>query len=123
MDKAYSTDEECWEIDFDIFLDRLLSQEKDRRDLIGSKYFEGDQIPISTGELFDIGMVLDAINENAYDEIGEWAEDYPDLTDEERQEFKKLIVSFLDNKHKHGFFRVINICKKIITAEDLEEKR
>jgi hypothetical protein len=125
MGKAYSLDEENWELDWDTFLDVLADREEaeDRRDLIGVEYFEGDSIPITTGEVVDIDRILDGINKDAYEKMGECAEDYPDLTDKEKAKFKELIVSFLDKKDRRNIFNIENSRKKTITAEDLEVMR
>jgi hypothetical protein len=122
MGKAYSYDEEYWELDWDTFLDVLADRKNaaDRRDLIGVKYFEGDSIPITTGEVVDIDRLLNGINEDAWEKMGEYAEDYPDLTGEEKAEFKELIVSFLDKKDRRNIFTIENSRMKTITAEDLE---
>jgi hypothetical protein len=83
--KVYSINEEQWDTDFDTVLDELMIKEdaKNRQDLIGAQYFEGVSISVKTEEFFDIDMILDAINEDAYEKMGEYAEDYPDLTSEE----------------------------------------
>jgi hypothetical protein len=121
MEKAYSKDGEYWEIDWDTFLDILMDRigAEDEQGLIGAEYYEGDQVPVTTGELVDIDAVLDIIGETAWDVIGEYADDYPKFTDEEKAELKKLIVGFLDKKGRPDYFHVENAVKKTITAEDL----
>jgi hypothetical protein len=122
MKKAYSVDgEEYWVTDRKTLLDLLTGKlhAENERDLIGAEYFEGDQVPVTTGELFDVDSVIDIIHENAWEIMGEYAEDYPDLTDGEQAELKGMIVAFFDKKDPRGYFKVENAVKKTVTAEDL----
>jgi hypothetical protein len=121
MEKAYSVNEEYWVTGREELLDLLMGKlhVKNEQGLIGAEYFEGDQVPVTTGELVDIDTILYFIGDNAYDIMGEHAEDYPNLTKEEKAELKGIIVSFLDKKDPHGFFKIKNVVKKTITAEDL----
>jgi transcriptional regulator with XRE-family HTH domain len=122
LKKAYSLDGEYWVIDWGELLDLLMGKlrSKNIQDLIGAEYFEGDQVPVNTSEMVDVDPLIDSINENAMDEVGEYAEDYPNLTKDDREELNDLIVSFLDKKHPVRFFNVIEFCNKKITLEDLE---
>jgi hypothetical protein len=121
MSKVFSMNEDIWEENFSMMLDRLADRHGgDRRPLVGLKYFEGDKILVPTGELFCVDVIICAINEQVYEVMGEWGEDYPTLDEQERGELKDLIVGFLDKKDPHGFFHVKNVCKKEITEKDLE---
>jgi hypothetical protein len=124
MNSVFSVNGEDWVDDFSVVVDRLMGRHKteDKKSLIGKEYFEGDKKPAPTRELFDIDTIIDVINENAYEAMGEYAEDYPNLSPEERGEFMDLIVGFLDKKDPCGFFHVENIRKKTITEKDVEEK-
>jgi hypothetical protein len=95
----------------------------DTRGLIGAEYFEGDQVPVTTDGLVSIDMVIEVIHDNAREIMGEYAEDYPNLTNEEEAELKGIIVSFLDKKDPRGYFKVENVVTKTITAEDMEETK
>jgi hypothetical protein len=114
-------DGENWDDDLLVIIDRLMRRNNtgDKKSLIGKEYFEGDKETVSTRELFDIGVIIDVINDNAYETMGEYAEDYPDLSPEERDEFMDLIVGFLDKKDPCDFFHVVNIRKKTIEEKDL----
>jgi hypothetical protein len=121
MEKTYSADEWTWETDWDTFLDVLMDRVgvENEQGLIGAEYFEGDKVPVTTGDLVSIYFVIETINETAWDVMGEHAEDYPNLTNEEKAELKEIIVSFLDKKDPRGYFKVEDYVKKTITAEDL----
>jgi hypothetical protein len=124
MNKVFSHDRETWDDEFSGIIDRLMRwyKKEDKKSLIGKKCFVGDKEPASTIELFGIDMIIWAINESARDVMGIHAEDYPNLSREEKNEFMDLIVGFLDKKDPRSFFRVVNIHEKTITEEDLEEQ-
>jgi hypothetical protein len=121
MEKAYSTNEDYWtnrETVLDFLMAKLHTESK--QGLIGAEYFEGDQVPVPTGELVDVDAIIDIINETAWEIMGEHGEDYPSLTKEEKAELKEVIAAFLDKKDASRFFKVKDVVKKTITAEDLE---
>jgi hypothetical protein len=121
MNKVFSLDEEYWTDDFSEIIDGFLDRHGgDEKEIIGLKYYEGKKIPVSTKDLISVGAIIDAINENAFEVMGEWAEDYPILDEQEKNELKDLIVEFLDKKDPCAIFRVENICEKKITEKDLE---
>jgi hypothetical protein len=122
MEKAYSVNEEYWVTDRATLLDLLMGKfhVKTEQGLIGAAYFEGDHVPVTTVELVDVDTILYFIGDNAYDIMGEHAEDYPNLDEEEKKEFKELIASFLDKKDPHGFFKIKNVVKKTITAIEID---
>jgi hypothetical protein len=123
MKKAYSVDKEYWTTNWEALLEQLADklQAENKQGLIGAEYFEGGQVPITTDQLVDIDSALNMINEAAWEIMGEYGEDYPNLDEEEKAELKELIVAFLDKKDPHGFFHVENVVKKTITTEDLED--
>jgi hypothetical protein len=123
LEKAYSGNEEDWETEWGVFLDVLMNELEvsEEKDLIGTEYFECDQVPVTTDKLVDIDAVLDVISETAFEVMGEYGDDYPRLKDMDKAELKEMIVTFLDKKDGRGIFNVKNVVKKTITAEDLRE--
>jgi hypothetical protein len=122
MEKAYSANEDYWVTDKEMLLDLLMGKlnAENKQGLIGAEYFEGDHVPVTTDKLVSIDMVIEVIHDNAREIMGEYAEDYPNLTNGDEAELKGMIVSFLDKKDASRFFKVKNVVKKTITAEDLE---
>jgi hypothetical protein len=94
---------------------------EDKRELIGKHYFEGDVVTIPTRRLVDIAGIVSQLNETAWEESGEYADEWPDLSREEEKELEDLIVGYLEKKHAPEFYKVVNIVKKTITADDLHE--
>jgi hypothetical protein len=96
-----------------------LHKTQNKLDLIGKEYFEGDPVRPKVRDLVDADGIIDYISENAYENYGEFAEDWPDLTTEEKEQFEDLIVKFLEEKAPPSFYRIENSVAKKITAEDL----
>jgi hypothetical protein len=53
---------------------------------------------------------------------GEYAEDWPDLTPEDKRKLEDLIVRFLSKRHVKEFYEAKNIVKKTITKDDIWEE-
>jgi hypothetical protein len=117
-DSAWS---EKWIEDWGDLLDRLMSEWEieNEQDLIGEEYFEGDVVPIPFRRLIPIITIIDALNDEALEIAGEYADDWPKLTPEDMKELEDLIVSFLEKKHVRKFYDIENIVKKTITKEDI----
>jgi hypothetical protein len=112
---------EDWAEDWGDLLDRLMGERaiEKEQDLIGEEYFEGDAIPVPLRRLIPIDTIIDVMNEEAWDVAGEYAEDWPDLTSEDKMKLEDLIVRFLSKKHAKEFYDVKNIVKKTITKDDI----
>lgn len=121
--RAYSVDGENF-FDREELIGRLMGKYriKDKKDLIGLKYHEGDKAYADVRSLISIDSIIDIINENAFEFGGEWAEDWPDLSDEEKKELENLIVEFLEKKSPCTFYQVENAVIKTVTADDVKEE-
>ncbi|WP_431207476.1 hypothetical protein [Burkholderia cepacia] len=99
-------------------LDELLDTHDDLA--VGDVVFIGEVAPIQTKHLCDADDVIDLIGERAYDEVGEYADNYPDVTPEARAELDALLAGWIEKHAKPTFYSVINVRRHIITAEDME---
>jgi hypothetical protein len=122
-DKAYSVDGEKF-FEREELIDWLMGKHhiKNRQELVGLEYHEGDKTYADVRSLIDIDSIINIMSENAWEIGGEWAEDWPDLSEEEKSELENLIVDFLKKKSPVNFFRVENIVRKIMTADDIKEQ-
>jgi hypothetical protein len=121
-EKVYSLDGEIYNIsDRKELIDELmwLHKTQDNLDLIGKEYFEGNPVRPKVRDLVDVDGFIDYISENAYENYGEFAENWPDLTTEEKKHLEDLLVEFLEEKAPPSFYRIENSVAKKITAEDL----
>ncbi|MBR7972908.1 hypothetical protein KDX01_07230 [Burkholderia vietnamiensis] len=87
---------------------------------VGDIVFIGEVAPIQTKHLCDADDVIDMIGERAYDEVGEYADCYPDVTPEAKAELDALLAGWIEKHAKPTFYSVINVREHVITAEDME---
>ncbi|WP_244098925.1 hypothetical protein [Burkholderia ambifaria] len=99
-------------------LDDLLDMHDDLT--VGDVVFVGDVIPIQTKHLCDADDVIDMLGERAYDQAGEYADGYPDVTPEARAELDSLLATWIEKHAKPTFYLVKNSREYVITAADME---
>ncbi|QTD91569.1 hypothetical protein J4G50_05180 [Burkholderia anthina] len=99
-------------------LDELLDQHDDLA--VGDVVFIGDVAPIPNKHLCDADDVIDMIGERAYDEAGEFADGYPDVTPEAKAELEALLVGWIEKHAKPTFYLVENSREHVITEADME---
>ncbi|MBR8434849.1 hypothetical protein KDW37_29225 [Burkholderia cenocepacia] len=99
-------------------LDELLDTHDDLA--VGDVVFIGEVAPIQTKHLCDADDVIEMIGERAYDEVGEYADGYPDATPEARAELDALLVGWIEKHAKPTFYSVVNVRQYVITAADME---
>lgn len=111
-----------WSKDSEFFtcdgLDELLDMHDDLS--VGDVVFYGDAAPIPTKHLCDANDVIDMIGDRAYDEVGEAADGYPDISPEAKVELEALIAGWIEKHAKPTFYSVINVREYTITAADME---
>jgi hypothetical protein len=68
-----------------------------------------------------VDRVLDDLNDRAYEEAGDTAEDFPDLPKEKQDELAKLVGDWLDANVQLRFWSVENVKPITVTAEMIRE--
>ncbi|VWB82884.1 hypothetical protein BLA13014_03821 [Burkholderia aenigmatica] len=99
-------------------LDELLDTHDDLA--VGDIVFTGEVAPIQTKHLCDADDVIEMIGERAYDEVGEYADGYPDVMPEARAELDALLAGWIEKHAKPTFYSVVNVRQYVITAADME---
>ncbi|WP_069705228.1 hypothetical protein [Burkholderia seminalis] len=99
-------------------LDELLDTHDDLA--VGDVVFIGEVAPIQTKHLCDADDVIEMIGERAYDEVGEYADGYPDVVPEARAELDALLAGWIEKHAKPTFYSVVNVRQYVITAADME---
>ncbi|KVF49547.1 MULTISPECIES: hypothetical protein [Burkholderia cepacia complex] len=99
-------------------LDELLDTHDDLA--VGDVVFIGEVAPIQTKHLCDADDVIEMIGERAYDEVGEYADGYPDVMPEARAELDALLAGWIEKHAKPTFYSVVNVRQYVITAADME---
>ncbi|WP_250501938.1 hypothetical protein [Caballeronia sp. AZ7_KS35] len=86
----------------------------------GDVVFVGEVKAIEMKHLCDADDVIEMMGERAYDEAGEWADNYPDVTPEAKAELDALLLAWMEKHAKPSFYTVVNAHEYTVTAEDLE---
>jgi len=114
-DETWSANEELFNCDS---LGELLDENDDLE--VGATVWKGEKIPIKTAGYVDAGDVIEMLGERAYDDVGEFAEDWPDVPDEARQELDSLLSEWISKHCIATFYRVRNVVEYKLTPEDFE---
>lgn len=120
MPEEKRTPDETWSADEELFncdsLGDLLDENDDLE--VGATVWKGEKFPINTTGYVDAGDVIEMLGERAYDDVGEFAEDWPDVPDEARQELDALLSEWISKHCIATFYRVRNVVEYKLTAED-----
>jgi hypothetical protein len=80
-------------------------------------YFGEQRTPKSVW--IDADEVIERIQEAAYEECGEWAEDYPKVDDQAKAELDALLTAWQEKYCTPSFYLVHNIQEYVVTEEDV----
>lgn len=116
--KTYSRNEEDW-YELEWVMDDL---ECDYQSGDEVEIFEGDAVAFTHKEFINADRIIEDIQEAAYDEIGEWQQDYlEDLANNKDKmiELNKLLLDFITaNSKAPTCYKVVNVKEtKVIVGE------
>lgn len=118
-EKSYSLDEETY-LELDDVIDRLRDD-----DLLvpGTVIYEGEQVQkTASGYLHGVvDTITEQLADSAWEEAGEFAEDWPELPLDKRLELEELIGKWLDANVPVHFWTVRNVKRIELTAEWIAE--
>jgi len=112
---AWSTDEEMYHGKFDTVEEALAEAREhliDGLDEDPGSYtvWVGEAKPIPTGRLVDAECIVERMQERAYEEVGEFGEDYlTTATAEQLKELEALVVAWADRVEMPSFYSADNI--------------
>lgn len=86
---------------------------------VGETYYKGTVRKPKPSSLFNMDRVVEDMQERAYDEYGEWAEDF--AVGQSFRELELLIEGWLDKNVSVSFFAVEDVEQRKITKEMVEE--
>jgi hypothetical protein len=115
---------EIWSANDEDFLYEDLQELLDAE---GDWISEGDTVHVATRGEFDpasfisADFVIEVIGENAYENAGEAAEDFPDVTTEARKELADFLAQWTRKHCKPNFYKVLNSKPYVVTKTDLEK--
>jgi len=86
---------------------------------VGDIVYVGDAEIPSVKRYINVDNILESICESACDDVGECAEEWPDLSAKEKGMLEDLIADFLDKYSPVKFYTVSGVKEYVVTAEDL----
>lgn len=116
---VYSLDGEWFE-EFDVIQDQVNDDAEPGEKVSG---YRGTPIQVDHADHVKHLKIVELLQELAYDEDGEAAENYlMDFDDEKEDQLKDVIIKWMDNNiKKPGYFRVGEIQDHIFTSELYDE--
>lgn len=87
----------------------------------GAEYWEAEANHPKTSEFFDANRIIEDAAEQAYGEVGEYAEGYGDVPEEAIAELQELLDQWADKHCTVTFWTVSNAKKMTVTAEQVAD--
>lgn len=123
----------AWSIDEELFnlsskeeaIDSLFCNDTD--DLVGRTIYFGKAIAPDVSCLVDADDIIEMLGERAYDNYGEWAESFPDLSKNDIKDkaaidsLNAYLKAWITENCPVNFWQVENVQKYAITQEDADE--
>ena len=108
MKYVYSFDEESFRSDeFDTREEALESAKDENPDV--ATIWTGVPEPLNISSLVDADLVLEHAGENAAEEVGDLADDWPNIKPEKVKELNAIIASFIEENDKPTFYAVKDV--------------
>ena len=115
------SDVKVWSADAESFCHQSLQDLLDSDDRIveGSTVWCGDADRPGASELIDASDIIELLATRALDVGGEWAEDYPDVTNEAKSELEALLWGWIEKHCEPEFWSVSAVEQYTVTAADI----
>lgn len=114
---------ECWSADEENFRYDSLAELLDNHEnlLAGNTVYVGEAHVPAYKQFCDADDVIQMMGERAYDIAGEYAEDFPDVTEEATAELNALLLAWMETHCPVNFWTVKNVKPYVITEADVAE--
>lgn len=95
---------------------------------VGDKVYSGKIVMAQVRQLVDADDIIEMLNERAYDNFGEYAESWPDLSMNDIKDKKavELLNKYLKNWVKKycpvNFYNIVEVEEHILSEEDIKEE-
>lgn len=89
----------------------------------GRVIHQGDAVRKPASYYFSVDRLIDDMGERAYDDAGEYADTFPDLTKEKAAELQAIVETWLDANVDVSFYTVRNTREITVTAEMIQEHK
>ncbi len=117
---------ECWSADGESFNDDCLGDVLDNlasdhepSELLGMKVYKAEAHVACPTDFFDVDYFIEELGQNACDNMGECAEDWPGCSTEAVKRLEKYINNWLKKEAPCNFWHVKNVQEYVITEDDL----
>jgi hypothetical protein len=115
---------ECWSVDEECFdaagLGDLIGSHHDELE-VGTTVYVADAVTPDPADYIDVDGILEKMGERAGDDCGEYADDYPDVSKDARQELEDVLKTWARKHCTPRFWKVKNVREYILTADDLTD--
>lgn len=128
MNSPLSSEEkadQCWSVDECDFCYSTLGDLLDSNDEleVGSVVYVGRPARYAPSTYIgDAEDIIERMGERAYDEHGEFADDFPDVSKEAKDELTAFLIAWADKHCEVRFYSVEDVRPYTITAEDLSDE-
>lgn len=113
---------ECWSDDNESFCYESLGELVDNTELeVGQIVYKADAIRPDVSFMIDSDDIVTMLNERACDEYGDYAEDFPNVSDDALKELDYFLQHWINRNCDGTFYKVQNVVEYVITSEDLGE--
>lgn len=124
MTEQIKSTEEAWSLNGEEYThDSLAELITDEEIEAGATVWRGTARRPDPADYVDAEDVIDAIAERAWQEAGEFAEGYPNVSDEAREQLQAMLESWAREHARPDFFLVEDGKKYTVTAEDVAAAR
>jgi hypothetical protein len=87
----------------------------------GDTIYEATKVDYVSTDFIDAEFIVDRISDSAYEEAGEFADGWPNLSKDDLVELQKIIGNFIDSRcHRPIFWTVENVRERILTEDDFK---
>lgn len=117
MSYCISTNEESFFGEYESQEDALREAINQERVEAGQKLWIGQTAERKASNYVGLDSLVEGMAERAYEEVGEAAEGWPDLSPEDQEKLEKLIGDFLNEHSPVSFFAVEDVEKIEVTPE------
>ncbi len=123
-DIVWSTDEETFNYDEKYEAVDALYSYVDGKYIpaqVGDKIYYGTAVALDVSNLIDADDIIEMLGERAWDNCGEFADGYPDVSKKERDLLDNYLKRWVKKYCKPTFYNVKDIKEYVITEEDIKE--